>query len=169
MAKSALLFLLLAGTAASGAAGAQDSSTAPPPSLGEALTKAKSGTAATCKNDDPAEVVVCGRSQQKYRIDPNVLAATRATEALPPKAPLDATGQRACVGPNCGGATIPLVGMALKVIQAVELAAQGDDWREAFRTQADAYRAYQDAKAKEEEKKGRISVGVSAGNSRTPK
>jgi len=81
--------------------------------------------------------------------------------AGPFKPLLDASTEQSCVGPDCGGATIPLVGMALVALKAAELAAQGDDWREAFRTRPDAYRAYQEAKAKEA-KRARVSVGLSA-------
>lgn len=103
--------------------------------------------AGPCKNDDPAEVVVCGRSEQRYRIDPHVLAAVRAADASPPKPSLNATGADSCVGPNCGGATIPLVGMALTVARAAMLAAKGDDWKEAFRTHPDQYEAYRQSEA----------------------
>jgi hypothetical protein len=158
--RSAFLLLIAAGAAFSGVAAAQE----PAQSLGEALTKTSSDHPGACKSDDPSAVVVCGRSQQRYRIDPDVLAATRAAEAPPPKPSLDATADQACVGPDCGGGTIPLVGMALTAIRAVELATHGDDWREAFRTRPDQYRAYEDARAKEKAKKGGISIGVSAGN-----
>lgn len=164
MGNRAFLLLIAAGVAFPGVAGAQERSPASSPSLGEALTSANPGHAGACKSDDPAKIVVCGRSQQRYRIDPDVLAATRAAEAPPPKPALDATADSACTGPNCGGGTIPLVGMALTALKAVELAAEGDDWREAFRTRPDQYRAYEDAKAKEKAKKGGISIGVSAGN-----
>jgi hypothetical protein len=115
-----------------------------------------------CNSDDPSTVVVCGRSQQRYRIDPLVLEATREAEAPPPKPKLDATTTNACTGPNCGGGVIPLVGMALTAVKAAVLASQGDDWREAFRTRPDQYRAYEDAKART----SRISIGVTAGNGR---
>lgn len=119
-----------------------------------------------CKSSDSQTVVVCGRSSSSYRIDPAVLAATRAAEAAPAKPALDATGNPPCIGPNCGGATLPLVGMALAGLKAVELAAEGEDWREAFRTRPDQYRLYQE-KAKGA-KKAKITVGISAGTSGTP-
>lgn len=120
-------------------------------------------TVDSCKTADPTEVVVCGQSQRRFRIDPAVLAATRAVEALPPKPPI--TGdvpEASCAGPtNCeGGSYVPLVGMALTALKAAELAADGDDWREAFRTRPDQYQAYQGAKAK----KGGISIGIVAGS-----
>jgi hypothetical protein len=138
---------------------AQDASAQP--SFSQLLTKQEAqSSAAECKDSDPTEVVVCGRSQQRYRIDPDVLAATRAAEVPPPKPELDATTANACVGPNCGGATIPLVAMALTAIKAGELAAEGEDWKEAFRTRPDQYKAYQESK----KARGKISIGVTAGN-----
>lgn len=116
----------------------------------------------SCDRTKTSEVVVCGRSKQPYRIDPSVLAANRAAEALPPKPPV--TGdvpEVGCAGPNCGGGSyVPLVGMALTGLRAAELAADGDDWREAFRTRPDEYRAYEAARAK----KGGISIGIVAGS-----
>ena len=140
-------------------AGAQQDTLAAPPSIGEALSAAKQPP--NCKSDS-TEVVVCGRSNPKYRIDPDVLAATRAAEAPPPKPNLDASEQIACVGDHCGGGNyVPLVGMALTAVKAAELAAQGDDWREAFRTHPDQYRAYQESK---QSKKSHVSIGISAGS-----
>lgn len=116
---------------------------------------------ASCEGTDSSEVVICGKSQQRFRIDPSVLAATRAAEAAPPKPPVTGEVPEAgCVGPDCGGATIPLVGMALTALKAAELAAEGEDWRDAFRTHPDEYQAYQAAKSRT----GRISVGLGAGN-----
>ena len=127
--------------------------------LGQALDAAK--PVPSCKGDS-TQVVVCGRSDHKYRIDPDVLAATRAAEAPPPKPALDASQQVACVGPNCGGGNyVPLVGMALTALKAAELAADGDDWREAFRTHPDQYQAYQRAK---DGKKGHVSIEITAGS-----
>ena len=130
------------------------------PQVGRALS-GTSSAASACKSSDPNAVVVCGRSQNRYRIDPDVLAATRAAEALPPKPPLDGTVDNSCTGANCGGGTIPLVGMALTALKAAELAIEGDDWREAFRTRPDQYKVYEQSRAAEN---GRIRIGVTAGN-----
>jgi len=117
-----------------------------------------------CKSNDSAEVVVCGHSQQRYRIDPFVLEAAREVEALPATQPASGdVPQATCVGPECGGGMIPLVGMALTAAKAAILAANGDDWRDAFRTHPDEYRAYEDAKTKES-KKGHLTIGVAGGN-----
>jgi len=108
-------------------------------------------------------VIVCGRSRDPDRIDPSVLAARRAAEALPPKPPI--TGDvpdASCAGATAcaGGSYVPLVAMALTALKAAELAADGDDWRDAFRTHPDEYQSYQNAKAK----KGGVTIGVSVGD-----
>ena len=162
MEKAAFLLLLVA-AASSAPLRAQDRSGTSAPTLGEALRQAAPAAPHACESSNPAEVVVCGRSRRAYRIDPNVLAATRAVEAPPAKPALDASVDNSCTGPNCGGATIPLVGMALTALKAAELAADGDDWREAFRTHPDAYQAYQDAQRKQGGG-AHVSVGVSAGS-----
>lgn len=150
-----VIFFLLTGLACSAASAAPVAEPAP----AQALANDQSHS---CKSADASEVVVCGHSQERYRIDPTVLAATRAAEALPPKPPITGDVPEAgCAGPNCGGGSyVPLVGMALTALKAAELAADGDDWREAFRTHPDEYRAYQSAKAK----KGGVSIGVNVGN-----
>ena len=149
--------LVLAGFACPGMAGAADD----PKPLATAIAEAAQDVD-NCKSNEE-EVVVCGRSRQRFRIDPAVLAATRAAEAPPPKPSLDASRDTSCTGANCGGATIPLVAIALTVLKAAELAAKGDDWREAFRTRPDAYKQYQDAKAKEAAR-SEVTVGLAARN-----
>jgi hypothetical protein len=160
--KAAPLLLLAIGLGS--AAGAQDNGMAIGQTLGQALSSAApAARSAACKVARPGEVVVCGHSQEKYRIDPTVLAATRAADAAPPKPALDATAVNPCTGQDCGGGTIPLVGMALTALKAAELAADGDDWRDAFRTHPDAYQQYQAATASAA-RKGHISIGVTAGS-----
>lgn len=158
--RKAAHLLLVAGLLGSAPSISLAQSLAPPVSL--ATANANSPQGVRCTNDDPATVVVCGRSQQRYRIDPVVLEATREASAAPPKPRLDATTEPGCIGPNCGGGTIPLVAVALTALKAAVLASQGDDWREAFRTHPDAYSQYEDAKART----SRISIGVTAGNRR---
>lgn len=48
--------------------------------------------------------------------------------------------------PGRDGGMIPLLPAAVKVATAVVKAAKGEDWREAFRTKADDYQLYQEAK-----------------------
>ena len=137
-----------------------------PKTIAQALAEASPSREPKCEDADPHAVVVCGRSQAPYRIDPDVLAATRAAEAPPPKPPVGSDPPEQCTGPHCGGGSyVPLVGMALTALKAAELAAQGDDWREAFRTRPDQYRLYQEERAKGV-KKGGVSIGVTVGNSR---
>jgi hypothetical protein len=163
MSKAACLLLV---AALALPAGAQQAPSAAPQELGSALSAASARP--RCDSRDAAEVVVCGHSQQKYRIDPGVLAATRAAETPPPKPQLDATAATPCTGANCGGGNyVPLIGMALTALKAAELAADGDDWRDAFRTKPEQYRVYQQEKAKEAAKP-RVSLGISAGSSPNP-
>jgi hypothetical protein len=55
--------------------------------------------------------------------------------------------------------------MALVAAQAVSLAAHGDDWREAIRTQPDEYRLYQQAEAKRASER-KIRIGIAAGTNK---
>jgi hypothetical protein len=164
----AALWLLLIGLAGSGAMAAQDGAQPVTPTVASALRESAAGQPQNrCKSDDPKAVIVCGRSQHRYRIDPGVLAAERAVETPAAKGPISfvpASGQTACVGPKCGSGAdfIPVVGIALVALRAATLAAHGEDWRDAFRTHEDEYQAYQDSQAKQA--KGGVSVGVSAGN-----
>ena len=155
--RACCLAFALAALGSPAVAAGQDS---PPLPIAKAISEA-AAPSASCHSNDPAEVVVCGRYRQQFRIDPQVLAADRAAERLPPKPPLDASRDTSCTGANCGGGTIPLVGMALTVLKAVELAAKGDDWREAFRTRPDQYQLYEQSIAA---KKPRVSIGVTAGS-----
>jgi len=148
VAKDGPLVFIVALAAPVVAAAQERSSTAAP--LSQALGQLTSQLAQPCKNGSPDEVVVCGRSKRAYRIDPDVLAATRAADAQPPKPPIETATADRCVGPHCGGATIPLVRMALAAAKAAALAAQGDDWREAFRTHPDQYQVYQQSKGTDE-------------------
>jgi hypothetical protein len=135
------------------------------PDLAKVLETTPADGVARCRSKDPADIIVCGRPGERYRIDPNVLEAIRSAEAPPVQPPVTADSVNSdCVGPqHCGGGTIPLVGMALTAVRAAAMAAEGDDWREAFRTRLDEYRAYQDARSRQH-KGGRVSLGVSAGN-----
>ena len=150
--------------AISSAAAAQESQPVPSAVAGALRDTLGVKPGSSCKSDEPDAVVVCGRSQHRYRIDPDVLAAERATEAPPPKPPLTADdAQTACIGAQCGtGGVVPLIPMALKAIEAAELAADGDDWRDAFRTHPDQYSAYEQARQKSSA--GGVTFGVSAGN-----
>lgn len=136
----------------------------PAPADVSAALKAASPTAsAECAKGDGKEVVVCGRSSQRFRIDPDVLDASRARNAVPAKPPVsaEASPSSGCVGPNaCGGDYLPVVGMALTALKAAELAVEGEDWRDAFRTKPDEYRLYQQSQDKKAS--GHVSIGIVA-------
>lgn len=117
-----------------------------------------------CGPTDPSDVVVCGSRSRKYRIDRNVLAAQRATEATPSREQaIDPQEHAQCIGPNCGGDFLPLVSVAMTLAKAAVDAATGADWRQNFRTHPDEYSAYQESKSKEDS--GKVSFSVSAGTS----
>jgi len=149
----AVILIFLLGAAASPAA-AQDARPAIP-----ALS------APDCTSNEPTAVIVCGRTVHPYRIDPNVLAAERALDAPPIKPPVTADSiPEGCVGPKCGEdskGVVPVIGMALVAASAAAMALDGDDWRNAFQTQQDAYRAYLEAKTREkQERKVKFLGGI---------
>ena len=113
-----------------------------------------------CTDKDPNAVVVCGRSSERYRIDRSVLEASRAHDAPPPKPQVmaDTASDSGCIGgQGCTGGVVPLIGMALVALKAADLAAKGDDWRDALRTHEDEYRLYKQAEErKARERKVRI-------------
>ena len=56
-----------------------------------------------------------------------------------------------------------MVSVALTALKAAELAAAGDDWRDAFKTRADQYQVYQEMKQKELDER-KVHIGLVAGN-----
>lgn len=153
--------LLIAAVAAAAAGPAAD------PNVGGALADlAKSERAEACRNDQKADILICGRRGERYRIDPSVLEASRAHDSAPakPRVPPDASPDNSCVGPqHCGDAVIPLVAVALTAIRAAELAANGEDWRDSLRTHEDEYRLYKQAEERKV-KQRRVIIGVAAGS-----
>ena len=147
------------------AVGAAAAPAAPEPSA--ATPAVVSSAADPCKGASKADILVCGkRGADRFRIDPNVLEADRAANALPAKPPVQADQASAsgCVGPNsCKDGVIPLVGMALAAAKAAALAANGDDWRDAIRTHDDEYRLYKQAEERRRKDRG-VKIGVSVGN-----
>jgi hypothetical protein len=119
-----------------------------------------------CESGTTADILVCGKRGDHFRIDPNVLEADRAANARPPKPPAHADEATAsgCVGPNaCKDGVIPLVGMALAAAKAAALAANGDDWRDAIRTHQDEYRLYKQAEERRRKERG-VKIGIAVGN-----
>lgn len=134
---------------------------------GVAPTAQEDGPPAGCGSGDGKEVVVCGkRERSPYRIDPLTLDVLRSKEAANnPTRVQDRSGDPQLCGTvrnECGGGTIPLLEPALRVASAVVKAANGEDWREAFRNGPSDYDRYQEAKRKRA--KPSISIGITAGN-----
>ena len=120
--------------------------------------------AGACESREPAEIVVCGRSRDPYRIDPSVLQAMRAREAVPDKPELGAGAALAlpaCVGPTaCQGDFVPLVQVGLVGLEAAALAAKGEDWRQAFRTRQEEFELYKQAEQRRaRERRVKVSFG----------
>ena len=121
---------------------------------------------AECPAGTDKEVVVCGtRERSPYRLDETVLEAERSKEAANnPRVVQDRSGGPEPCGTvrnECGGGAIPLLGPALRVATAIVDAANGDDWKQAFRNGPSDYERYEEAKRKRA--KGGISVGISVG------
>ena len=150
-------------------AAASPSAVAAVPDLAGALRAESRTGGAACRHANGAEIVVCGRQGSPYRIDPVVLETQRSRDALPPKPPVgaDMVADSGCTGGRGGGCTnsgvVPLVGMALAAVKAAELAASGDDWRDAIRTHEDEYRLYQQAEERKAKERG-VKIGISAGH-----
>ena len=116
------------------------------------------------------EILVCAPGRSPYRIDEDELAAIRQREAPPPKPEPDANvaaanaGANGCIGgegKGCKGGVVPLVAMGLAAAKAAALAAQGDDWRKAIRTQDDEYSRYLAQKRRRDEaRKPKFGISV---------
>jgi hypothetical protein len=160
-----LAFAIALIAAADTAPAAEPSSLAP--AIAGAVRAEVTAAVRACRGDAAsAEIVVCGPGPSRYRIDPDVLAASRVREAPPlrPELSADAAAPASagCIGPMaCQGDFVPLVGMALAAARAVALAANGDDWREALRTRPDEYRLYQERQDRRaRERRVRLEVGL---------
>lgn len=119
----------------------------------------------TCESGNGQGVVVCGqRVGSPYRIDPATLDSLRKEDLL--KHPERIAGREpppeACgtVRNECDGGYFPIFQPLMTVVSAVVKAANGEDWREPFRTGPDEYQLYLDAKRKQG--RGSIKFGVTA-------
>lgn len=103
-----------------------------------------------CRQASPDEVVVCSPAKPKYGPDADVM---KAAEPPPPLLETDrrelATQTRCGTGGNlCDSGQIPVTAIALAGAKAVMMAAQGEDWKEVFRTRPDEYQRYLDARSR---------------------
>lgn len=105
------------------------------------------------------EIVVCGRKEDRYRIDPTVLAGLRAREAreVPSRPDRRIVTAEKCspVGPNgCAFQNVlPVSAIALTLITAAVKAIKGEDLRPMLRAEPTDYELYEQAKADEERRK----------------
>ena len=107
---------------------------------------------------DEDTVVVCGRNDRRFRIDPATLSAVRAIERKNDHGnhmrPLAIIGGCSETGPmGCRGeGVIPVSMMAFKALGLIATAIRGEDLRPALRQGPTDYEIYQRAKAEAETK-----------------
>ncbi|HEY1213608.1 MAG TPA: hypothetical protein VGE93_08250 [Bryobacteraceae bacterium] len=122
--------------------------------------KATQPVESACPERNPRDIVVCGQRGQAYRVDPNVMDASRhvqanersATSAVPAAQALCA---RPPVGPPppCGQGlgSLDLANVAIVVGTTAVRAAKGEDWKSIFRPSGpDEYQLYKEAKRRRE-------------------
>lgn len=105
-----------------------------------------------CDRTGKEEVVVCGRSDRRYRIDTGTLQTLRVIEQRDDLAnrprPRAITEGCSGIGPMdaCGG-NIPISNMALNAIGLIVKAVRGEDLRPSLRQGPTDYEIYQRTKA----------------------
>lgn len=105
-----------------------------------------------CDRTGDEEIVVCGRTDRRFRIDRGTLQTLRAIEARDNNAnrprPRAVTEGCSGIGPMdaCGG-NIPISSMALKAVGLIVKAVRGEDLRPALRQGPTDYDIYQQAQA----------------------
>ena len=113
------------------------------------------------------EIIVCGERSERYRIDPAIMEVSRRQAARNERIPgRDTVVAEKCspVGANgCrGGDVIPITAIALVALKTAVMVANGEDWRELFRTQPDEFREYEKARDAAK-RRNRVSVSVGSG------
>jgi hypothetical protein len=116
----------------------------------------------SCGTKSEADVIVCGKRTDLYRIDPNVLVADRELTAPPPDT---RNGLREITAKSChdeltkcsGDQVLPLLPMVSKAAQVATLALKGEDWKEALRTRPDPYAVYTRSKQRQ---RAKVSIGM---------
>ncbi|MDQ3078191.1 MAG: hypothetical protein M3Q83_05035 [Pseudomonadota bacterium] len=144
-----LVIVLLPGAAAAAQAG-PNATTAAPPRIVIPIV------APGCDTPTDGAIVVCGRKNDRYRIDPKVLAALRSRDAqrgLRPEARTmifnercSAVGGTACPGQN----VVPISSMLIVAVTALVKIARGEDLLPMLKTIPDDYELFKQAKAREE-------------------
>ena len=106
---------------------------------------------------DDGEIVVCGRRDRRYRIDPAVLAVSRRLESRGGPRPEGRTAlfKDGCssVGlSSCGQDVLPVGKVAITLTTALIKAIKGEDLKPMLRTVPSEYGLYQQSKADEAQK-----------------
>jgi len=146
-----MVVMLLPGTAAAAQKG-------PSPPVGAPLRIVIPIVEPRCEKPPPADgvIVVCGRKDDRYRIDPTVLAAIRSRDPRGGPRPdahttmfserCSPVGLSSCSGQN----VVPVSSILMVVARAVAKAVRGEDLRPMLRPVPDEYELYTQAKATEE-------------------
>ena len=126
---------------------------APPPPAPPTANKPCESTTPTADSD---EIVVCVERMEGYRIDPDVLDATRNKRGTPKPKPRERLKNAPGLCENIGGCRgmegVNLVGLGLAAARLAARAAQGESIRDIFATdpQPSEYELYQQAKRERE-------------------
>lgn len=123
--------------------------------------------AASCEGSAD-EVVVCGKRDERYRLDSAVMAVERSKEPSSGSRPPEylSVNLQSCLPHGNGGCAgqgvVPVLKIAVVAAQVAARAIQGEDWREPLRTGPQDYRLYQESKARAEEPRPsvRLEFGV---------
>ena len=111
-----------------------------------------------CDTPPPADgvIIVCGRKDDRYRIDPTVLAAIRSRDSRGGPRPdahttmfserCSPVGLSSCSGQN----VVPVTSILMVVATAVSKVVRGEDLRPMLHTVPDEYELYKQARATEE-------------------
>ena len=113
-----------------------------------------------CDAPPPSEgvIVVCGRKEDRYRIDPTVLAAIRSRDSRGGRRPDAHTNMFAdgCSGiglSRCAGQNVvPVSSILFVAVTALIKVVKGEDLRPMLHTVPDEYALYKDAKETAEAK-----------------
>ena len=118
---------------------------------------------------EPGEIFVCAPRPQGYRIDPDVLEASRAKRSGRPKRPERmADNSCASVGPmgctGLGGAGINLLGAAMVLGQMATKAMRGENVGQMFVTDREPseYELYKEAKRQREAEEAEAAAAAKA-------
>jgi hypothetical protein len=153
---SAALMLILSGAVA----GAQPSESPRNPAHGPPASAPprKTGDAADegCHSENPREIVVCAERRRGYRLDPRVMDAAReaksgSASATSPMPVAQATCAAQPMGCGKGLEGLDLANVALVGTTMAVRAAEGKDWKGAFKKgRPDEYQLYLEAKKRRE-------------------